>query len=585
MRPTSPPSKAPVLPSGHARRGSARKRQVERRSRRQSAPVGQSAAARFSIHSGHPSRPPVQGDVIDAAMASLRAALRNISWTVVGGQAALVLIVLLGLIFVFSLVVTYSAGTILPGVSSIGVNLSGMDEAQAVAALQAAWERRGLTLHDGDRTWQVAPADLGFRIDTVSTARRALRYGREDGGLGAMIGAVLGGAAVPPVIELDLEAARDGLYRVAEMVDVRPRNATLQMQGVIVTHIPAAPGRRLNTALLLSALDVNPGEVIADGVINLPMIPIAPDVTDATPLVEFAQTLIGRPLVVEAYDPVSNQSYTLVSPSEQWGQWLGTRLVYEQTGPRLYLSLSAAQVRSYLEAQAATLPPPLTLDIGDGIQAIQDSVANGSLSTWVTVRYLPTVYTVQRGETAYSISRTEGIPFYMIQQANPGRDLSVLYVGDQINLPSRDLMIPLRPVRNKRVVVDLSDQYMWAYENGQVVFEWAVSTGIPEAPTSSGVFQILSHEERAYGSGFALCDENGNFSCGQWVMHWFMGVYEAVPGLMNGFHGAVELPDGRYLGGGNVGRPYTYGCIMMLDGNAERFYHWAEEGVVVEIRQ
>ena len=64
-----------------------------------------------------------------------------------------------------------------------------------------------------------------------------------------------------------------------------------------------------------------------------------------------------------------------------------------------------------------------------------------------------------------------------------------------------------------------------------------------------------------------------------------MGIYEVVPGLVNGFHGAVELPDGRYLGGGQVGRPFTYGCIMSLDSNAIDLYNWAEEGVVVEIRQ
>ena len=209
-------------------------------------------------------------------------------------------------------------------------------------------------------------------------------------------------------------------------------------------------------------------------------------------------------------------------------------------------------------------------------------MADGSLSTWVTVRYKPIEYTVGRGETAYSISRIEGIPYYLIEQANPDRDLSELYVGDTLTLPSRDLMLPFRPVRNKRIVVDLSDQYLWAYEDGQVVYEWLISSGISSAPTSTGVFQILSHVDVAYGSSFTLCDED---TCGQWIMHWFMGVYEAVPGLMNGFHGAVELPNGAYLGGGNVGSPYTFGCIMAVEDNAKLLYDWAEEGVVVEIRQ
>ena len=66
-------------------------------------------------------------------------------------------------------------------------------------------------------------------------------------------------------------------------------------------------------------------------------------------------------------------------------------------------------------------------------------------------------------------------------------------------------------------------------------------------------------------------------------MYWFMGIYEVQPGLVNGFHGAVELPNGQYLGGGNVGQPYTFGCVMSLDSNAKLLYEWADIGTVVEI--
>jgi hypothetical protein len=66
-------------------------------------------------------------------------------------------------------------------------------------------------------------------------------------------------------------------------------------------------------------------------------------------------------------------------------------------------------------------------------------------------------------------------------------------------------------------------------------------------------------------------------------MYWFMGIYEVVPGLMNGFHGAVLLPNGAYLGGGNVGAPYTYGCVMSENSNAEQLFRWADEGTIVEI--
>jgi hypothetical protein len=62
-----------------------------------------------------------------------------------------------------------------------------------------------------------------------------------------------------------------------------------------------------------------------------------------------------------------------------------------------------------------------------------------------------------------------------------------------------------------------------------------------------------------------------------------MGIYEVLPGLVNGFHGAVELPNGAYLGGGNVSSPSTFGCIMSLDELAKQLFDWAEVGTMVEI--
>ena len=107
-----------------------------------------------------------------------------------------------------------------------------------------------------------------------------------------------------------------------------------------------------------------------------------------------------------------------------------------------------------------------------------------------------------------------------------------------------------------------------------------MTPGISEAPTSPGVYQILSHEPVASGSSYSLCGEAG---CGQWELNWFMGIYEVVPGLVNGFHGAVLLPNGTFLGGNNVGTPYTLGCVMSRDDQARQLYEWANEGTIVEI--
>jgi hypothetical protein len=67
-------------------------------------------------------------------------------------------------------------------------------------------------------------------------------------------------------------------------------------------------------------------------------------------------------------------------------------------------------------------------------------------------------------------------------------------------------------------------------------------------------------------------------------MPHFMGIYEGWPGFMNGIHGLPTLSSGKLLWAGYLGRPISYGCIVMGLQDGEDVYNWAEAGVVVEIQ-
>src|SRR5690606_41204215 len=69
----------------------------------------------------------------------------------------------------------------------------------------------------------------------------------------------------------------------------------------------------------------------------------------------------------------------------------------------------------------------------------------------------------------------------------------------------------------------------------------SISSGVQNAVTSPGIYQILNHDPVATGSSNTLCNSAG-LECGTWEMNWFMGIYQVSPGLINGFHGAVLLP-------------------------------------------
>ena len=184
----------------------------------------------------------------------------------------------------------------------------------------------------------------------------------------------------------------------------------------------------------------------------------------------------------------------------------------------------------------------------------------------------PTTYVVSQGESLWSISLKLGYPLWYLLDANPGLNLDNLAIGMELNIPSKNVLLPLPVVLNKRIVIDISEQRMTVYENGEVRNTYIVSTGVEDSPTIAGVFQVQSHNLNAYASNWDL------------YMPHFIGIYEAWPGFMNGIHGLPTLSSGRRLWAGNLGTPASYGCIILALDAAEDLYHWAELGVVVEIR-
>lgn len=478
--------------------------------------------------------------------------------------AALVLAVLF-LAFAASHVVN---GRIFPNVWALGINLGDLTAAEAETALRAAWDNQvRIRLADEDRAWTAAPADLGMAFDPRPVVEAAFGVG--------MAGIPLGWT-LEPQITLDYITAQNYLLDLAQQVQIEPFNAGYAMREGQVVSVEGRPGRMMDVGLTMETLTQDPLAVVRRRLLPLHMIPLPPAVADASAYLEEARAFAAQPFQLRGYDPYLDQTIAWGTTPEVVVSWL-------EAGPDS-LTLREQAFLPFLEAQNNSLAASGTavryLDATETSEKLRTAISLKSSGVDLRIRYRPTQYTVVRGDTATAIARKTGIPFYMIEQSNPGRDLNVLAIGDQLNLPSRDVALPLSPVPNKRIVVDLRSQSLVAYENGQQVFSWLISSGMAEAPTSPGIYQILTHDEVAAGSSYTLCNTQG---CGQWQMNWFMGIYEVVPGLMNGFHGAVLLPNGNYLGGGNVGSPFTFGCVMSQDDNARLLYEWADAGTIVEI--
>jgi LysM repeat protein len=489
-----------------------------------------------------------------------------VNWWVVGPALGVVALALASLVAVLLALLVVYAGGILPGVESGGVALGGMSRDEAARALVSRWET--ITVRDGDRTWTFNPGMFGISLDAAATARAAYDQGR--GQLSTALQGIIGRVDVPPVVVVDAAAADANLREFAGAFELAPVNAGVRLIAGRVEATPPVSGRVLDVAATVAQLR---RAGLANGELALVMQSVPPAVTDATPMVEAASRLLANPFDVRVYDPVTGNSVYWSLPPEQWSAWLTAES--DPNAPTgLALAINPAPVEQVIMAQAnAVLDSSRYVKADEAAAAVSAAVTAGQTAALVRVYHHDTQHTVQAGETIISIAWDYGVPYPWVQAANPGVDS--VYPGQAITIPSADNFLDFPPVPDKRIVVSISQQHTWVYENGQVKWDWAASTGINDSPTWPGIYQIISHEQNAYAGNWNL-----------W-MPYFMGVYRPIPGsdFTNGFHGFPTRGGGQILWTSNLGSKVTYGCIMVSDMNAAQLYAWAENGVVVEIQR
>ncbi len=471
------------------------------------------------------------------------------------------------------------SGLIVPGVQIGELHLEGMTAQQAAVELHRRWNMETHLLVSNGLGSQavVTPSDLGLYLDAVRTAQRAHEVGHGGWVLEEMSQMVTGltkGWEVAPEVVLDEKTARAGLEALIPQMSQAPRDATLRLEGGTLVAVPGEIGYTINLDYSLAALAADPGAVLTSNQFQVILQPVPPSVNDVTPAMAQAQSLLDTPAQLQVYDPVSDEQLAFAIPRETVGTWL--KVVPGGAGEVPQVALDPAQVAIYLDGLSATLGPGRYLDSArysaQVATALTLTPTNGSASALIIASHPPTTYLVQPGDTLLKIGWKLGFPWWMILDANPGIDPDNLWAGAELVIPSKDDLLPLPVIPNKRIVMSIDRQRLWVYQDGQRLSEHIISTGIDRSPTQPGVFQVQTHERNAYAS--------------VWDLHMphFLGIYEAWPGFMNGIHGLPTLANGQRLWANILGRPASYGCIILDLADAKWLYQWAEDGVVVEIR-
>jgi LysM repeat protein len=462
------------------------------------------------------------------------------------------------------------SGRILPGVFIGQYPAGSQSQAGLIQNLENEWNQKQIILTDGMHAWPVVSSDIGLRVNAVETTRRAFLVGRGQHILPQMLWlARFGKLQVEPVITFDAVSGRAGLEAIAAQLNQPAQNAALRLQNGQWIAVPGESGSSLNIDETLRLIAAQPASALTTGLQPVVMVSVSPQISDLTPVLSRLKEALRHPLVVEAYDPITDETLRITVPEERIAGWLKV----EPRGDDIEIGLDGSQLAAYLEEWGTT-----SLSGADRRLAPFEPPADLS-ARWqnqqpvtVMIEHRPTNYTVEQGDTLTRIAFKVGMPYWKIQQANPGIDSNQLIPGQNLVIPSKNEMLPLPVVRGKRVVISISQQYMWTYENGALRTEHVISTGIDRSPTIPGIYQIQTHDPLAYASVWDL------------TMPHFMGIYEGWPGFMNGIHGLPTLSNGRRLWSGSLGRPVSYGCIILGLEEAEDLYQWAEAGVIVEIQ-
>lgn len=121
----------------------------------------------------------------------------------------------------------------------------------------------------------------------------------------------------------------------------------------------------------------------------------------------------------------------------------------------------------------------------------------------------------------------------------------------------------------KKIIVDIAEQKLYAYDGAKLFMETSISTGLELSPTPRGSFTIFKKTPSRYMQG---------------PLPGHTDIYD-LPGVPWNLYFTHEgaVIHGAYWHD-SFGSRYSHGCVNLAPDEARELYNWAELGVQVTIR-
>ncbi|MBN1875151.1 MAG: L,D-transpeptidase family protein [Anaerolineae bacterium] len=484
------------------------------------------------------------------------------------------------------------ADTIFPGVvvhdriSLIHVDLEGLTQAQAEKDLVQAFpapETLAITLKAAGQQWILTWAEAGQSYDFAATAATAYRVGREtprpEWGKTVQVDPVL--------IPADPARVTAYLEQLAPALSASPIDAQLQIAGANVVMVPAQPGQDLDIPASTEAIVA----ALAQGTdtVSLVLSTTLPQRTEVEPAYSHAQALLSQSFVLVAEDPlftaadgitldeilVADESplpalayhATFTATPAQVAGWLAP-LPRSQD---IQLNFKTAAIYAWLMEIASQVNGRRELNVDTTLVQVMSALRVQQHRAKASITHPATTYVVQPGDTLSLIAYNHQLPMWQLVKANSDVDPGAIDIGQELVIPSLDVLFPQPIIPDKRIEISLGEQKMRVYVQDQQAFTFTISSGISRTPTIAGQYQVLFKEENAFARRWNL------------DMPYFMGIYEEGDGFYNGIHELPITASGWRLSPGVLGWPASFGCIILDEGDAETLFRWAEVGTLVRV--
>ena len=243
------------------------------------------------------------------------------------------------------------AGRIFPGVSVAGVDVSGMNTAEAAVKLstELTYPYSGrVVFRDGEQVWVTTPAQLGLIFDPQASADSAFKFGRDANPFASVnnqLNSLRVGVDLSPQSLFDQRLAHAYLQNIGTEINQPLQEARLEINGTEVIAASGQIGRVLNVDNSLILLNAQLA-AFRDGEVPLVIVEQAPDVLNIEEQADQARRLLSAPFTISL--PTGDSGPWQIAPQDL-APMLQVRKIQAETNSTYQLELDRNKLRTLLE--------------------------------------------------------------------------------------------------------------------------------------------------------------------------------------------------------------------------------------------